>query len=639
MKKALYIILLTAVVINSCICFSACSKFEGSTEHFTQSGDFYSNVFNTLGSALGGDSTFINLFNNDKTTGVNLNATLENYKYKGELVGDGKGSIDVSTLITPEYDFSANIALDAFSQKTAMDFATLNNDMLIKFDSKDMPFYYKGEGEGFVKTAVAYFKEELNNAKLITGNEAYKLHGTNISANTVEFCFNSDVTARLANKITSLLINTPNLALNAVYFPIQEHVYTIQEEKLHLTWKRYYDDSVLCRESFKLHDNYNHYYLLDIAFVNDGSHSYVEISLKAYNGDYTITVFTASVDKESKKDGGFTTKAQVIIGDEVYITAENSGTSQSTKGKANINFVTEVGEVSLPIDFSYSCKDDEGKQQTFNAALSNIFVSFDLSVDITSTENDKQIVIEKPYECYDLTSQEDIFVYSYISNPLFTHAFSNTWREMLGKPIEEPQIPDEETDPFALDIAFDSGTQLETNGEYGKKYIDILQSDDYTYKYYTYEDVEGIYKTTATEYRKDGDIIYHFQYSDNKKYSQLLKDNTKFEVHYDIEKIIYSEYEEANFKAEFPKPNYQYYQSGNCVYEERDLIYERYFDKSNNYYTFIFNENGEVEIISLYVKSEDSTLYMFVEEISSEVPDNALQLPNYEKVSVQDFFD
>lgn len=640
MKKMLLVLLATLMVLQGAFSLVGCSKFEGSAEHFKQSGSFYSDVYGLIGSVFGGSDTYYNIFD-ENGSAFDLAVDINNYKLNNLLVKEGKGNALLSAVISPDLDIKGNVSLDAFEEKTNMDFSLVGNDMLLQFDSKNKPFYYKETDEktGMVKSAASFLQGAVENATFKSSREAYKFKGVNFDADTVELSLNSDSVSELANNITRLLIDTPNLALNEMYFPIQEIVYTIQNEKLHISWKRYLEDEELCRETFKVYDNYNHYYILDIAYAESGKNSYAEISLKANNGDMVLTVFTLSVEKEDKDNNSFSTLAKLIVGDELYITAGNSGTASEAKGEAKINFVTEIGEVSLPLEYSYISKDVDGKkEQVYNFSLNNVFASFDISVKLTTKDESEPVSIKEPEEYFDVTILEDIYDYSYSASPLFKSAIKNAFRLMQGKEAIAPEVMPTD-DPYTIDISFDTGDKFETNGEYGKDYVNLLLSDQYTFKYYSYEDSQGLMKTQSVEYFENGEKITNYSYSDGSKYTQLLKDYTKYEVRYDVEKIIYSEYDKADYESTYPDPQYQYYQSGKCLYDERELVYERYFSNVHNYYTFVFNEDGEVEIIILYSETEDSTLYMFVEELSNVVPEEAFELPDYEKVSVHDYFE
>ena len=636
MKKALFVFVAAIMLLQSCICFSSCSDFKGEANHFLNSGTFYNDIYNLIGSVLAGPNTYKNIFNKDGST-IDFSVDIDNYKLNKVLVNDGKGSASLSAIISPNFDIKSSIVLDAFGEKATLDSIFVANDMLLDFnDSKD-PYYFKSteDKNGMILSSLELLKSTVNNANIVSSKEAYKLNGINFDTNTVEINLNSDTVSILSDSITKMFIETQNLALNDTYFILQELVYTIQSEKLHVGWKRYYDDDKICRETFKIYDNYNQYYLFDIAYAEKNEHSYAEISLKANNGDMVLTVFTLSVDKETKKNDEFTTNAKLIIGDELLFVVTNSGNTNKSQGTAKVNFVTELGEVSLPIDFSFETQEDE---LVYSASMDNLFISFDMVVKAKVNAKGDELTISKPEEYLDLSKLEDVYHFSYSSKPLFETAFKNAIRSMQGKEKLIPEVMPED-DPYSIDISFDSGEEFETNGEYGKDYIDILLSDNYAFKYHAFADSKGEEKTEYSEYRKNGEVISNYLYADGSKYTQLLKDLTKFEVRYEAKKIIYSEYEEKDFIANFPPPQYQYYQSGKCIYNERELVYERYNSNVLNYYTFVFNEQGEVEIIILYTKFDDSTLYMFVEEISNNVPDNAFDLPEYEKVSIHDYFE
>lgn len=640
MKKILSFMLLLSITFNI---FTACSSFIGGIEGFfnDSSDDFYNSVGRSINNIIGnpGNDLMLGMIGDSSYQG-SLNIELFDYEYKGTKVTDGSEKFNTSWLITPDFDFTLKTSIDGFGQKADMHCVALKDEFYMDAGSfAEKPFHYKGTAEkGIFQNIKDEIKKHIMAGTYVDGEETYKFHGKNITANTVEVCLNSDVTTEAINKICDFFIETKNQIYTSYLMNVMDVSYLISGEKLHLTWKRYYNDNKLVRESFKIHDNNAHYVILDTAHQQVENTMYLEISLKAFDGNGEFDVFVLSsktdISKNEHETGIHTTTANVLIGDEIHAEITNKGTKSGSEGVASVHFMTEVGVADLKVEFNTT----DSNANRINIKTENIYITFDGYIDFTNGFTDDKPIMPEVDDVYDISVLENRYYFDE-AKTMLNKEFSDLAVMLKGEtPEEDPKPSEPEIPPYTLDIHYDYSIILDTNGEYGKSYVDLLNSDCFTYSYTYHSNEAGYPLNKCTQYRKNGETLYLYNYEDGTEYAQLFSGTTRYEVRHDLKKILFTEYSEEDFKKYYPEQVYIFYESGLCNYDNRELVYEKYYDHSNNKYTFIFDENKKVELIVIEDSSDKSLLYTFVEEFSDTVPENAMELPSYEYQSVIDHF-
>lgn len=642
MKRICSVILLLSVFVSTLSVFASCSTFIGGIKGFYNetSDDFYENVYEALSNIIGTPESFQLLeFDDEESQKTDVTVSVNDYEYERDL-GDYTSKFDVSLLLTQDFDFELMTNLDAFGQKANLNCIVEKDSFYLNAgEFSEKPFYYKGkEDKGLFQNikdeVIAVFKA----GEYINGKEAYKLHGVNFEADTVEICLNSDTTTEFIGKICDLFIETENKIYGSYINDVLNASYLVSGEKLHLTWKRYYNDGALVRESFKVHDNNAHYIILDTAFLEKKNDTYLELTVKAFDGNGEFNVFSLSSNTVETKSNGVTalkTSANILVGDEIHIETSNNCSEDGSKGNASVHFMTEVGESDMKVNFSCTPKNNT---YVYKVSSDSIYITFDADITVCQQATSKKPSILLDGECYDIAVLENRYYYDEAKNML-NKQFSDVVDIMKGNtPEPDPEPPKSEVEPYKLDIHYDYSIKNETNGSYGKKYIDILQSGNFTYSYTYHANEEGYPLNSCTQYRKDDETLYKYEYEDGTEYIQLFSGTTRYEVRHDLKKILFTEYSEEDFERFYPEQVYIFYESGFCVYENRELVYEKYYDYSNNKYTFIFDENGKVELIVVESSSDKSLLYTFVDEIKDTAPEDAFELPSYEYQSVLDHF-
>lgn len=646
MKRFISVSLLCSFLLLQICTFSSCNSFVGGKEGFFTTGDFYNNVGNTFFSVFAGDTSFIPLAN-DKSLLLDAGISLTDYKVNGFTVEDGKANIDVRLLSNNNFDYDYSLDISAFGMDFNKHLAQKNNEMLIEYtDIISKPLYYCGNDLNALKYAYDGLVALIEDANYIDGEETYKFNDINFDTKTVSFTLNTDVLNAWAVDLSNRLYFSDNLVFLEWYYTFNEVMYFIDNEKIHLTWKRYFDGNDLCREVIKLHDNNNHNITADLIFASDDGIDYAELCVTGYDGTTNFDILVISANKIINGNK-FETNGKIMLGDEVLITAKNKGDSLNASGSAAINYVSGIGEMTIPVSYDYvgSSEGDKhndgiGLTQKINISVNGLNLSFSAAINIFADYNDEAPNITKPADYYNIGSTTDIYYYNTIGRPENSNIIDAITDGLEGKNIYYEQISDTEgeSNGYNLDIRYDDGNNYETDGAYGKEFVSRLMSDKYAYRYSYYINEKDESPTEVSIY-KDGDQkMYNYRYSDGVVYDEYFEGTVRNEIRHDIATIIYTEYTEEEFSNYYADVIYIYYESGYCEYNNRKLVYERYYDYANNKYTFIFDENSNVEIIVINSSNDGSLLYTFVAEISDEVPDDAFDLPDYDRFSVLDFF-
>ncbi len=638
MKKTLYFLTLQLLIVLTLV---SCVAFTGGIKGFynNNSDGFYKTVFTSLNGLLSNlDTGIIPSFENGAAK-IDVDATVKSYSVNDKMLNVGNGKYSAHYLLTKDFNFELTTSLDAFGQKSTNSTVSLKDGFYMNMpDFAKKPFYYKGSQEEGVfqkikNAVVKCFKE----GSYVNGSESYTFHGVSIKADTTEICLNSDVTSELVSLISDTVIETPNLILNSFTNKALDLSYIVNGEKLHLTWKRYFEDNALCRESFKVHDNNGHYIILDIiAQTFDKQTNNVEISVKGFDGKGVFNIFTLAINAVNN-EGEYSTNADALLGDEIHLELENKGNKTGAKGKANVYFMTDIGEAVLPV--SYSCVTESEGTNKYTLKADSIYLGFDIELVVTKNATDRTPVLDEPDDYYDISVLENRYYYDE-AKKYSDKEYSDIKALLSGETPEpdEEKVEEPTVDPFKLDINYDYSVIYDTEGSYGKQYVDLLQSDNFSFTYSYHEQKEGYPVNTCTQYKADGKNMYKYNYADGTEYIQLFSGTTRYEVRHDLKKILFTEYSEEDFKIYYPEAVYKFYESGFCNYDNRELVYERYYDYSNNKYTFVFDENKEIELMIIEDSATKEEMYTFVDSISETVPENVMQLPSYEYESVLDHF-
>jgi len=646
MKKICSCFLIFAILISNLTVLAACGGFKGGISTFFKQNTFYKDVGNVVASVIGGSNAYIPLIDNDSILAFDLSSKINKYKYHDQEIGDGNEAFNATLLVTPEFNMDVTTALNAFDQNATMRAVIENDSFLLDLGAfEEKPFYFKGDGnDSLLQKTTKELKKRFEAGEYVNKEEVYKFHGKNIEANTIEVCLNSDETFNIIDYIYDLFVNTNNLIFNSKTMDVLNFSYIIQGEKLHLTWKRYFNDKKLCRESFKIHDNNGHYIIIDTSYLKNKKTEWVDITVSAFDGNGTFNIFSVCAKRVNSKNG-FETIADAIIGDYLKISAANTGSNTNSEGTADVYFMDTVGEVKLPIAFSYSKDNAEATSgldsiQSFKlkTTTENIFLEFDIEFSLKVHLSDATLSATLSGEYYDVSDRENMYYYN---NAIERHnkEYSDVITILKGDIPEEDAKPIEpEVDPYVLDIYYDYSTKFETDGTYGERYVNLLQSDNFTYSYTYHAREEGYPLNKCTKYCENGETMYLYNYEDGTEYAQLFSGTTRYEVRHDLQKILYTEYTKEDFETYYPEQVYIFYESGFCNYNSRELVYEKYYDYSNNKYIFIFDENKELEIMVVESSSGEPALYTFIEELSDQVPDGAMKMPSYPYVSVLDHF-
>ncbi|MBQ4648806.1 MAG: hypothetical protein IJB76_06570 [Clostridia bacterium] len=663
MKRVVSVVLLIAVLFTTMGSIVGCNSFLGGIKAFIETDNFYEKIGNVLLSIVGGSNSSFPLLN-DETLELKANVTFDNYTVDDKLMGNGKGEIDLNLLLTEDLDYDLSYAFKGFDDQinTFKRLVQVENKMLVDFGERlsNKPLCYFDEGFNCFTYGRDGLFDIIKNLEFRDDTDGYKLDGKTFKTDTVEFTINSDKLDQWAGDLSGKLYSSLSTQYNdnadpanQVYakwhYPVTDMWYFIQDYDIHITWKRHFSDGSLCREEIRIHDPNNHSIDIDIAYSEDDDKEIVEISVEGYNGSIHFDIFALSAEK-TNTDGGFVTKAKAIIGDEILITATNSGNELKSEGTANINLYNVIGEQSFPISYSYSAErvgegnNGLGLDQSFVFDIDNLlnytndrYISCDLEINLCASLTDKAPIIDYEGDYYDLGTLSDIYYHNTVGEDIKTAAIDAFTSYLNG---DKPDFvnPGPYVEDFELEITYDDGTVYETDGLYGKEYIDILNSDKYMYKF-TYNANVASYPMCSAVLCRDGDKkMFSYDYSDGTEYDEFHDGMTIYEVHHDIKTIIYSTYDEENYIIDFPDTVYNYYQSGYCEYDNRKLVYEKYYDYSNNKYTLIFDEEKKPELMVIESSIDGSFMYTYLEEISADVPGDAFEIADYEKVSALDFY-
>ncbi len=626
--------LLLILILVSTLSFTSCNKFIGGKNTFYNTGEYYETLVNTVSSALFSKGIYKDLSqeNVDNTATISTALAINDYSFQGVKPENPKIDLTSSFKLDSDNAVAYNFDINAFGYAYEKNYVFDGYETLMSFGELiEKPYYFKSEEQAIIEELLKIYKDDEENFTYLNGEEIYKFNGKSIKSNYVELVLNSEQVSKLSFQMSELFDVNVNNLLQELYYDIKEIDYFLRDEKIHISWRRYFYDNKMCRERIKLYDNYSHYIVLDMA-VSEGKDTEVEISLDGFNGEVNFDIFNLSVKYNKKANSEFICNAEMMIGDEVYIMLENQGNSETNKsqGKGEVRFVSPAGEMSIPLEYSSAERDGFS---VLNVASDSYIITFNAELSIKLTNESSLISITVPDDYYRLNAVEDMSEYQYKVIPTIEAYDKNIKLCLSG------QKPEEIVEPFELDIEYDDGFSNSTEGRYGKKYVDILMSDSFAYVYEFPSPEHENKMSTCKQYKLNGKEIYDYTYANGETYKMLLASPTKYEVVSNVEKIIMFEYTEEEFDKYYPEQKYFYNSSGNCVYDGRTLIYEKYFDYSSNIYTFLFNENGDPEIIIISDSNAGENLYTFVKEISTNVPTNAFDLPPYPYISATDYYE
>lgn len=631
MKRTIAL-LMSFLTVISCLSFYSCGKFNADKETFFNTGDYYRSLINLLSGAFSYDDTFVGVFpiQENSTAKIDLDLSVSDYIYENNKNENDKFSINIQAAVDKEMALSFKNTIDAFGYAYEKSYIFDGYETYMNFGSLlEKPYYFKSNEQNMFEEIRAFSKECIKDAKFLADEEIYKFNNKSIKADVVELSLSSELLTKLSNTISEKFNSNINNLYQEIFYKLKEVDYFISGEKIHISWRRYFDDGKMCRERIKLYDNYSHYTVLDTA-ISGGENKHLEISIRGYNGSVEFNIFNMSIDKKIENNK-FTTNTNAMIGDEIHLILQNKGnkTDKTSQGSGEVRMMSEAGEIAIPLAFSGYKKD------TYNVIELNCdsyLISFNAVFKSKVYTENKLINIDTPKDFYKLNTNEDMYEYNYTVLPTIESYNENIMLCLKG------EKPKDMVKPFELEIEYDNGHENDTNGEFGKKYIDILMSDSFSYIYEFPSSNEDHRMAICKQY-KDGDKeVYDYKYANGDTYWTMLAKPTKYEVLHGVKKIIVFEYEEEDFEHYYPETAYFYNNGGKCIYDGRNLIYEKYFDYDSNIYTFIFDENGIPEIIIITYSYTGETLYTFVKEISEGVPENALNMPPYEFISSTDYY-
>lgn len=664
MKRLISFVLLFAFLICASASLTSCNGFGGGIKVFFEDDDFYDDVGNVLFSVFAGNNSFVPLIN-DKNLDLKSTLEISDYAVNNQIIENGKLNLDFSVLLTEQLNYDYTISLKAFEQMDVFKHCIQNdNEMLIDYGSvlNNKPLCFYDEGYNCFSDALEKIRGCIKEANFLNGEENYSLNGVEFKTNTISFTLNSNVLTKWIEDLTNRLFSAnstqdgiedlkDNLVYSEWYYPVSEIAGLFKNEKLHLTWVRYFTDGDVCREKFSIHDPNNHHITLDVAYAEKDDKEYVEISVNAKDGGSDFDVFSMSVTKENK-GSEFNTTAKILIGDELYITTRNNGNDKKALGVANINLMNVIGEQSFNVNFSYSGervgednKNGIGLKQiiafnieSFPLIGTDDIISFDAKVDLYADVTSEAPKVDTYENFYDLALLKDIYYYHSVGQLDFDNALEAIKRCLAGEKAEYYK-PTTVVDPYKMDLEFYNDDEYDTAGKLGKKYIDILTSDNYTFKYSYHSNEVGYPINYSSEYIADNKKMYTFDYANGEDYIQYHEDTTVYEVRHEIKKILFSEYDSDTYNSTYGKTEYIYADSGYCDYENKRYSYELYYDYYVNKYYFIFDSNNNLKMILLVSSVDDSTQYMFIEELVKGTTPEDFVLPDYQIVDMLDYIE
>ncbi len=622
MKKVICLLLVLLISLPCISCNLFDSDFVGGEEGFSSYGDYYEHLLNTLYSSIG-------VSKGEYGKNISLSLAFSDY-ICGEIVQENNnGSFHFLLESNAKDAFAYTKTVDAFGFKYKTEYKFNGYESYADFgDLISKPYYYKSEQEQIVKMIIDSLKNSIKTAQFNDGEEIYKFNGESYKADTVEFAMNFNQLVDLNVAINEMFNVNPNNLLVEFYYSLKDIEYFVSDEKIHISWKRYFCDGIMTRELIKLYDNYGHYISIGTAVKrNANGGACVDLTVEAYDGAQKFKIFGLSAERTVKKDNSFNTKLEAIVGDEIYIKLNNSGDSSNSSGSGEVRIISAGGEIKLPVEYYV----DNGAEVNFKCDTP--LIEFNAVLELDCYKEAQSIEITKPQDYYRLDVLEDMsyYQYDYLSKV-------NSYKENVLLCLRGKE-PNEIVDPFELDIVYDDGFTFQTEGSYGKEYIDILMSDSFTYIFdFPGEDAEHL-MGTCYNYKSGTQELYSYLYGNGDTYKILQARPSTYEILHGVEKIIMREYTEDEFDFYYPKQLYYFNNSGKCVYNNRELVYENYTDGSGNRYCFIFDESGKPEITVITDSATTSTLYTFVKEISRGVPENAFELPPYEYISADDYYD
>ncbi len=664
MKKILSIILILSVLTTTCMSLVACNGFKGGLSAFFKDGDFYSNIGNVVFSIFAGGNSYIPLIN-ENTLEFNSSLDVSNYAVNQEVVEDGNLDLDFSLLLNKNLNYDYTVNLEAFDSVDVYKRCVQeDNKMLLDYGRvlNYKPLCYYDEGYNCFTEGKNELEKCIESANFSQGKENYALNGVNFKTDTVSFTLNSDVLTKWITDLTNDLFSSnstqdgvenlkDNLIYSEWYYPMIEIANTFKDEKLHLKWTRYFADDALCRETLNLYDPNNHYIVLDLAYSDNDGAEHAEISVKANGGSAEFEVLSLSATRTNNGEK-FTTDAKIMIGDELLATTTNSGDGKKASGNAKINVINTVGEQQFVVNYNFS-GERAGDKKSNGLGLKqkvdinvNLFpmigtdnmISFDAVLQFYGNTTDKKPIVESFDDYFDLSTLADMYYYHSVGQLDFDKALEAV-KTYLGGEKANYTVPTPIVSPYKLDLRFDDGKTYETNGSYGKEYVETLMSDEYTFKYNYHTNELGYPLNYGAEYIKDGKQYYTYDYAIGEDYAIYHEGTTIYEVRHEIEKIIYTEYDKETYEYTYPRTTYIYDHSGYCDYEGKQYVYEQYFDYYVNKYYLIFNEDKELELMLLISSVDDSSQCLFIEELKATASAEDFVLPDYEKVDVLDYFE
>ncbi len=633
MKRVLSVILLFCMALSS-LTFTSCDSFIGGEDGFGKTGDFYKTLINTLSSVVMRDNTYIDFLplKENSTTSISAEIDIKNYSYNGIKPTNDSFNMKLNLSADSKNAISYGMAVDGFGYAYEENYTFDGYETLISFgELVDKPYYFNSNEQSIVEEVINEIENIIKNAKYTNSEEIYKINGKSVKADVVEFSLNSDAVTSLLNNVSNLFDVNANNFLQELYYDIYDFSSYFIAEKIHISWCRYFSDGNMCRERIKFYDNYSHYIELDVA-ISTEDNTALEISAKGYNGSTHFSIFNMSVMLSKITNGKRQATAEAMIGDEIYISTSNEidCNNKTSKGSGEVRMIASAGEISIPFSFS-SCT--ENGYNVLNLSCQSLLITFSATIKIKLNINDGLIDINAPKDYYALNNVEDMYEYIYTFLPT---------KEAYDENIKlcfEGEVPKDIVRPFELDITYDDGISNDTDGVYGKPYVEILMSDTYTYIFEFPSSETDHRMATCKQYKANGKEMYDYLYANGDTYRMWLAPPTKYEVQHGVEKIIMTEYSEEEYNQYYPKQEYLYNTGGICEYDGRMLVYEKYFDYDSNIYTFIFNEDGTPEIMVITYSETGETLYTFVKEISGDVPESVFVMPPYEFVSSSDYYD
>ena len=639
MKRSIALILVIAAVLTV---FSSCSgsEFTGGKEYFFSHGTVFTSALETLlGSFAGCDISRLIPKGND-VADIDLNINVNNIKINGNDNAKPQGSLNVSA----QFDGRSNMALsadgDLFGQNMAVRLYNKDSEMYADLGiSHTDILYYAPETKqtfDFISKIYSYIINNVKEDAFKAGSEEYSVENISFDTGCVTYYVNSDELSLLLYFMADEIKGSENRFFKYLADEIKSYANKVRSCRIHLEWKRYYKNDAIVREKITVINPDNRLIEIDAKIAEKDSKKLVEITVDGADDTGNFTIGGIAIEKTDE-----TSKINIRYNNKVVYIILEKGENNLRTGTLTTGYIGDDNnyhetQIALSVEDIRPGDDGFGARIKLSPISPNVEIDAEFVLEASCGGNN---VIETPdmdkFNSKTFTSDYRVTNLMFFGLKSLKEKIANIISVFKGESLSLDKV---ELTPYEFDEEF-SEEEIETSGEYGKKLVELLMSDKYSYCFdYISNSTEEHYSERSETYFDNSKRFYYTEYHDGSTTKEYIINNVKYAVIDAEKKIVTTSYTEVEVNRYYPRTIYYYANSGKSVHDGKEYIYENYYDRSGNQYHMMFLD-GKLSIMWIKDISTKEILYTFNLEISGDVPEGKFDMPkDYSVVGVVDYY-